>query len=66
MLGARSIDAGKIYSDDEIANRIRWVNNLKERLLRDFIPFQVDALEAYGSVYLPSFRRGERHDRLHY
>lgn len=66
VLGARTVDAGSIYSDDEIANGIKWVNSLKERLLKDFIPVQVDALETYGSVYLPSFRGAELHDRLHF
>lgn len=66
VLGTRNIDADRIYSDDAISDGIRGVHSVKELLLKDFIPYQVDALESYGSIYLPSFRRTELYDRLNY
>lgn len=66
VLGTRNIDVDRIYSDDEISNGIKMVHSLKEDLLKNFIPYQVDALETYGSIYLPSFRKAELYDRVNY
>ncbi|WP_313378412.1 hypothetical protein [Achromobacter insolitus] len=66
VLGTRNIDADRIYSDDAISDGIRWVHSVKEQVLKDFIPYRVDALETYGSIYLPSFRKAELYDRLNY
>lgn len=63
---ARSLASDNVYSDEQIAQTIERVAKLKESLLKDFVPYQVDALEIYGSVHLPSYRGPALHDRIDY
>lgn len=55
---------GDTYSDHEMRQMIDDVQVLKATLLREFVPFNVENMEFYGSIYLPSFRKTELFDRI--
>jgi hypothetical protein len=54
----------RIYSDDHVKSAIEDVTKLKNQLVKEFLPYQIDRLEFYGSIYLPSYRIKEMHDRF--
>lgn len=66
VLSTRSLDSENMYSEDQLTQAIEWVKELKALLLKEFVPYQVDALERYGSVYLPSYRGPALYDRVDY
>jgi hypothetical protein len=52
------------YSEEEMATLLERIGLLKQELLKEFIPFHVDELENYGSIYLPTYRKEPLFDRI--
>jgi hypothetical protein len=65
-LSKRNLDATMIASDKEMRGTLDYIDSLKAELLKDFIPYRIDELEMYGSMYLPSYRGAPLKDRLDY
>lgn len=63
-VGARSFDSEIMLSDEEVKQTIERINKVKEALLRDFVPNNLEAFKTNGSVYIPSFRGAILHDRI--
>ena len=64
VLQRHSLSSELSYSDAEIEELITSIQKIRDDLVREFVPFNVDELERYGSVYLPSFRPAELIDRI--
>jgi hypothetical protein len=56
----------ELYSDADVASWLNRVANIKEAMLEDWMPKQLDSLRIYGSIYLPSFRGPALVDRFDY
>lgn len=52
------------YSNEQMEEMIADVRELKDLLIKEFVPFNVENMEWYGSIYLPSFRKAELFDRI--
>lgn len=52
------------FSKEKIESNIEYYSSLKDLMINDFLPFEVDRIETYGSVYLPSYKKELIHDRL--
>jgi hypothetical protein len=52
------------FSKESIESNLEYYSSLKTYLINDFLPFEVDRIETYGSVYLPSYKKELIHDRL--
>lgn len=52
------------YDEGSVNEIIGFVDHWKDRLLKEWVPYHVEELEMYGSVYMPSYRGGDRIDRV--
>lgn len=64
VLDGRSICVDESYSDDDVRELIFLVAKIKDDLIKEYIPFNIDDLERYGSVYLPSYTNDFGLDRV--
>lgn len=53
-----------LYSDSDIHDWIKYVQHVKAALVKDVLPYHIDQLEAYSSIYMPGFKREFKHDRF--
>jgi len=60
----KNIDKKYGFSEDVILERINYYQSFKEELINDFLPFNIERIETYGSVYLPTYKKEVIHDRL--
>lgn len=51
-------------STEELNSQVKYYDNFKDMLLKEYLPYNVDELEIYGSHYLPSFKKKLEDDRL--
>ncbi|WP_423205428.1 hypothetical protein PGC34_11605 [Pseudomonas kribbensis] len=64
VLEARTADMSTLYSDQDVEDWIKWVSSVKDFLVNEVLPFEIDEFERYGSVYLPSYRTEVLFDRF--
>ncbi|MBD8683955.1 hypothetical protein [Pseudomonas sp. CFBP 13719] len=64
VLEARTADMSTLYSEQDVEDWIKWVSNIKDFLVSEVLPFEIDEFERYGSVYLPSYRTEVLFDRF--
>ncbi|MNW11191.1 hypothetical protein D3C71_2085820 [compost metagenome] len=65
-MARRSVYPNIVATDEQLKRTIDSLLGFKKSLIRDFIPYEIEKFENYGSVYLPSFRPKEVHDRFDY
>lgn len=51
-------------SKNSLQKLMEFYKGFKTTLLKDFLPFNIEKIEIYGSVYLPSYKKNKKHDRL--
>jgi len=56
----------QIGTDEDVDNNLDSVEGIKQKLCDDVLPFSIEQLEMYGSVYLPSYRLQVLADRVDY
>lgn len=54
------------YSEKRIKDSIKNIYQIEKILKEDFLPFNIEELEKYGSVYLPNYRKSVLIDRIDY
>lgn len=64
VLGARSVDRDTLYTDAQVEDWIYLTQSIKTHLVSEVLPFCIDDLERYGSIYLPSYRENNFYDRF--
>jgi hypothetical protein len=52
------------YKEEEIKKTLEYYSSFKSLLIKEFLPFEVERIETYGSTYLPSYKQKLTHDRL--
>jgi hypothetical protein len=52
------------FSKKELQEQIKYYKSFKEKLIKDYLPFNIEQFETYGSVYLESYKKERTHDRL--
>ena len=52
------------YSIEEIHSGVEFYKDFIKNFLKDYLPFNVETIEMYGSLYLSSYRKKELIDRL--
>jgi hypothetical protein len=53
-----------MFTDDQLNQLLREMQDFKQLVLTDFLPFNIDQMEMYGSRYLPSYRKIALYDRF--
>lgn len=66
VLGARTIDPERVGDDEMIRSNFDHLDRIKDSLRNRVLPLKIEAIERYGSTYLPSYRRKVLHDRIDY
>jgi hypothetical protein len=51
-------------SEDQLLDFINFYKSFKEKILQDYLPFNIDYIETYGALYLPSFKKDFKFDHL--
>lgn len=54
------------FPEEELSSAIERGKKIKQLLTQEFLPFQIEALEGYGSMYLPNHRGTPLADRFDY
>jgi len=62
----RPIKSDILYSESDLNDWVEYVDRHKRHFLEEYLPFNVEVLEQYGSTYIPSYRKKHRHDRFDY
>jgi hypothetical protein len=65
VIARRGIPSGA-YSDDEVKAFIDGVTESRAWLEREFLPYEIELFERYGSVYLPTYTPPPLSDRFDY
>ncbi len=52
------------FSQKELEEQIKTYSEFKKNLIKEYIPFNIEKFEIYGSVYLDSYKKNRIHDRL--
>lgn len=60
----KSLDEKYGFSKKELEEQIVYYKSFKEHLIKDYVPFNIEQFETYGSVYLESYKKERTHDRL--
>jgi len=54
------------YPEKDVTSLLKLMAAFKEHLVKKFLPVEIELLEDFQSVYLPSFRQKKLHDRFDY
>lgn len=66
VMSLRAVDLTIVATDKQLQESIDSFKAMKDSIIKDIIPYEVEKLESYGSIYLPSFRKKEIYDRFDY
>lgn len=50
----------------DMEDYIEWLAPFKSDLIKNILPFEIDKIESYSSIYLPSYKKDFKYDRLDY
>ncbi|SDI78634.1 hypothetical protein [Variovorax sp. OV700] len=64
VLSARNLDLETVGTDEVVRNNFDRLDSVKRILRNKVLPLQVEELEMYGSMYLPSYRPKILRDRI--
>jgi hypothetical protein len=60
----QEVDSDDLFSNEDILDWIGYFGSMKAKLTNDILPYHIDDLEQYSSVYLPSRGKNPKIDRF--
>lgn len=64
VFSAMEFSAGEIFSDQDTLDWIGYFKKVKEQILAKILPYHIEDLESYGSIYFPGSKKTMKIDRF--